>query len=164
MVEMAAMVAPTSSMRNKLFFLLIAILGLVGCNQKTVYHHYEHASESGWEKNDTLKFFVSPIQAAGHYHENVEMRVVNNFPFLGLTLIVEQTVFPLGETQRHTLECCLMNEEGHPKGPGISFYQYSFPLMDLDLNKGDSIQINIIHNMKREIIPGIADIGVKIQR
>ena len=161
---MATMVVPTSNMRNKIALLLITLLGLVACDHQTVYHHYEHASESGWDKNDTLKYFVSPIQEPGSYQEDVELRVVNTFPFLSITLVVEQTVFPLGQTTRQSLECSLMNEEGHPTGTGISFYQYSFPLKKLELNQGDSIQINIIHNMKRESMPGIADVGVKISK
>ncbi len=149
-------------MRNKALCLLAFVLGLAACNHQVVYHHYEHASESGWEKNDTLKFFVSPVPEAGSYQEDIELRVVNTFPFQSLTLIVEQTVIPLGDTQRESIECRVMNKEGHPTGPGISFYQYSFPVKTMELNKGDSIQINVMHNMKREIMPGIADVGIKL--
>ena len=116
----------------------------------------------GWDKNDTLKFSVAPIQTADNYLEVVEIRIDNTFPFMGLTLKVEQTVYPLGVTQRQSIECSMINNNGHPTGSGVSYYNYEFPLMNLDLNKGDSIQINIVHNMKREIMPGISDIGIRL--
>jgi len=151
------------SMKDKLFILL-AVLALVvaACDNQTVYHHYEHITMDGWDKNDTLKFSVAPIQTADNYLEVVEIRIDNTFPFMGLTLKLEQTVYPLGVTQRQSIECSMINSNGHPTGSGFSYYNYEFPLMNLDLNKGDSIQINIVHNMKREIMPGISDIGIRL--
>ena len=55
-----------------------------------------------------------------------------------------------------------MTSEGHPIGTGVKHFNYSFRLKDLHLNEGDSLQINIVHNMKREIMPGISDIGIKL--
>ena len=83
-------------------------------------------------------------------------------PFLSLTLQVEQTIYPLAQTHRHNVECSLINENGHPTGTGISFYRYEFPVGKIELNEGDSIQIHIVHNMKREIMPGISDIGIRL--
>ena len=40
----------------------------------------------------------------------------------------------------------------------------NFPVNDLQLNKGDSLHICVMHNMKREIMPGIADIGISLTR
>ncbi len=150
-------------MKDKLFILLVVLaLVVAACDTQTVYHHYEHITMDGWDKNDTLKFSVAPIQTADKYLEVVEIRIDNNFPFMNLTLMVEQTVYPLGVTQRQSIKCNLMNTYGHPTGSGISYFNYEFPLMNLDLNKGDSIQIHIVHNMKREIMPGISDIGIRL--
>ena len=46
----------------------------------------------------------------------------------------------------------------------MSVYQFAFPVADVDLNEGDSVQIRIRHDMKREILPGIADVGIKLSR
>jgi hypothetical protein len=32
------------------------------------------------------------------------------------------------------------------------------------LNKGDSLEIKIRHDMKREILPGISDIGIMLNK
>ena len=63
-----------------------------------------------------------------------------------------------------TLLCQLINQHGENKGQGISYYQYNFPINIYKINRGDSIHIAIRHDMKREILPGVSDIGVKITK
>jgi gliding motility-associated lipoprotein GldH len=57
-----------------------------------------------------------------------------------------------------------MEDNGLTRGQGVSIYQFAFPIADIDLQEGDSVQFRIRHDMKREILPGIADIGIKISR
>lgn len=61
-----------------------------------------------------------------------------------------------------TLNCTLFDRKGAVKGQGISYYQYHFRVSELDLHEGDSIHITVRHDMKREIMPGIADVGISI--
>jgi gliding motility-associated lipoprotein GldH len=60
------------------------------------------------------------------------------------------------------LKCELMNQDGSQKGSGISYYQSLFPLDDIELQQGDTLCISVFHSMKREILPGISDIGMKV--
>ncbi len=143
---------------------VLVVLMLTACNDKTVYHDYEQTSASGWEKNDPLSFTIPPIQETGNYTEEVGMRINGSFPFLSLSLIVEQTKLNTGEKQCDTLVCELINKRGYPQGKGVSQYQYLFPLKTLQLNKGDSLRIEIRHDMKREILPGITDVGLKVSK
>lgn len=153
-------------MQRNISLFLIALLSLVfvACDTSTVYHHFEPTPISGWERNDTLKFSVPVLTSAGGYREDVSMRLNSEYPFTGLTLIVDQTVFPGRRHVSDTLNCSVVDMEGNVKGRGIGFYEYDFPLTHLRLNAGDSLQINVRHNMKREILPGIADIGIKVTR
>lgn len=85
-----------------------------------------------------------------------------------MTLIVNQTIYPANKGQRiertDTVLCQLINQRGENKGQGISYYQYNFPINIYKINRGDSIHIAIRHDMKREILPGVSDIGVKITK
>lgn len=63
-----------------------------------------------------------------------------------------------------TLTCTLFDRKGAVKGQGISYYQYHFRVSELDLHQGDSIHITVRHDMKREIMPGIADVGISVGR
>ena len=145
-----------------LITILTVATTLVSCNRNTVFYHYEHTPITGWEKNDTLIFDVPSTSASGRYEEEVGLRINGSYPFMSLTLIIDQTVLPDNITRSDTLNCRLTTPGGNKKGHGVSCYQYSFPLKDINLKQGDSLHICIRHNMKREILPGISDIGMKI--
>lgn len=153
--------------KNRHILLNISLCGLLlctACKNKTTYSHYEHVPILGWEKNDTLSFVIVPIKQSGLYQEQIGIRINGSYPFMGLTLIVEQTRFPSMETHNDTLNYELIDKEGNVKGKGVSHYQYSFPLKMLSLQENDSLSINIRHDMKREILPGISDIGISLTK
>ena len=140
---------------------MLAVL-FTACTGHTVYHHYEPVTMTGWEKNDTVVFLVPPITADGVYQRQVGLRINSDYPFMGLTLIVEQMVLPDMELRSDTLSCDIIDEHGHPYGNGVSRYQYLFPLPAVPLDSGQSLRITIRHDMRREILPGITDIGVEL--
>jgi gliding motility-associated lipoprotein GldH len=142
--------------------LLTAVL--TACEWNTVYNHYEHTPIAGWEKNDTLNFVVGPLKDGGDYVEEVGVRISGDYPFTGLNLIVEQLLLPSHEKRSDTLCCSLIDEQGNAKGRGISHYQYLFHLTTLKVEPDGQLHIAIRHDMKREILPGIADIGIKLSR
>ena len=128
-------------------FILVATIAFSACNHAKVYDEYAHTPIAGWEKNDTLSFEIPPMAATGYYR---------------------QTIYPANKGKRiektDTLLCQLINQHGENKGQGISYYQYNFPINIYKINRGDSIHIAIRHDMKREILPGVSDIGVKITK
>ena len=143
--------------------LLTVAIGLASCNRKTIYYHYEHAPVAGWEKNDVLSFDVSPV-SEGTYREELGLRIDKSYPFMGLCLVIKQTILPSGYVHSDTLNCSLIDPDGNNKGPGLSYYQYNFHVNTLRLQEGDSLHITVKHNMKREIMPGISDIGIRLDR
>ena len=92
------------------------------------------------------------------------MRTTGAFPFTGVTLVVGQRSVPRNIVRSDVLKCTLTDRNGNAKGKGVSLYQYEFDLCDVDLNRGDSLNICIRHDMKREVLSGISDVGVKIVR
>lgn len=143
--------------------MLAVAIGLASCDRKTIYYHYEHAPIAGWEKNDSLSFDIPPV-SAGLYREELGLRIDSDYPFMGLSLVIKQTILPSGYVHRDTLNCNLVDKDGNHKGTGISFYQYNFHVNTLRLQEGDSLHITVRHNMKREIMPGVADIGIRLDR
>ena len=152
-------------MTNKRWFscILLAVLLLTACKQSTVYYHYEDTLESGWEKNDQLFFDVASMASDATCQEELALRISNKYPFMQLTLIVEQTVFPAGRHMTDTLECNLIDKQGNAIGKGVSQYNYLFPLRTLPLYRGDSLHLTVHHDMKREIMPGITGVGIKLE-
>ncbi len=150
-----------------LLYLYIGVLFgiiLTACENHAVYFHYEHIPDNGWEKSDTVDFYIPGQSLEGKYEEEVGIRIDNSFPYQSISLTIEQTVFPSMEISRDTISCELVDEKGNALGPGINQYQYLFHLNTIRLRQGDSLHIAIHHNMKREILPGITDLGIRLKR
>ncbi len=154
--------------RHAIFYFLTVVcvlMACMSCHQGTVFNQYESTSVRGWERNDTISFQTEAVPEAGSYVEEVGVRISGDYPFMAVSLIVEQTVLPSGKTYTDTLACELIDENGKATGGnGVNHYQYLFPLNTLQLQKGESVHVSIRHCMKREILPGILDIGLKVSK
>ena len=141
---------------------IIAATALQSCNESKVYDKYDHTPLSGWEKNDTLRFDIPRLTADGMYESTLGLRITDNYPFMGLTLIVEQRLMPADTIFTDTVKCELTDRNGKTRGKGVSYYQFRFPVTKMQLNKGDSLHIRVRHDMKREMLPGISDVGISL--
>lgn len=157
-------------MQKRVYTLLYNIMSVVmmaavavSCATDTVYYSYAHTPVAGWEKNDTLTFNIPGMAAPGTYSQQVGLRMTSAFPFTSISLIVEQRIMPRGKVLTDTIKCPITDIRGNFLGDGISSFQYMFPLREVTLNKKDSIHVSIRHNMKREILPGVSDIGLKME-
>ena len=143
--------------------LLTAVWGMTSCNrQQTVYSQYEHIDGTAWEKTDTITFDVPPFKTAGTYHKKLGLRLAEGFPFMTLSIEMELQVLPKGMIYSSQHKLSVIDQQGNPKGKGLSLYQYEFDLGKVELEEGDSLHIRVAHNMKREILPGVMDIGIFI--
>lgn len=136
---------------------------LTACKRQTAYFNYEHTPEAGWEKNDVLSFQTAPLEE-GYYHEEIGIRISGAYPFRGLTLIIDQATKDGQELRSDTLNCNLIDKRGYATGRGINEYQYLLPLTTLHVDHDEALHITIRHDMKREILPGITDIGVRLTK
>lgn len=137
---------------------------MTACDTDVVYDSYCHAPTEGWEKTDTLQFNVPRMAEGGRYRMEIGMRTNSSFPFTGITVVVDQVIEPRHRLQSDTINCRIADKDGNILGRGVSFYQYDFILNDTDLRRGDSLNIRIRHIMRREVVPGVADVGVKITK
>lgn len=135
---------------------------VASCSTSTIYDSYAHTPISGWEKNDTLTFDIPRVACSAIYSQQVGVRMTTAYPFTSISLIVEQQIIPKGKVVTDTIKCPITDARGNFLGDGIGSYQYQFPLREVHLDKGDSIHASIRHNMKREILPGVSDIGLKM--
>ena len=143
---------------------MAAAATLVSCNGNTVYDSYQSTPVAGWEKNDTLAFSIPPLDTTAVYDAMLGLRTTGEYPFTAITLIVEQHVFPSDRVHTDTVNCRLADERGNTIGKGISFHQFEFPIGRMELHSGDSIHVLVRHDMKREILPGISDVGITLRK
>ena len=137
---------------------------VTACNQQTAYYHYEHTPMTGWDKNDTLTCVIGPVSASGRYTEEIGLRISGEYPFMSLNLIIEQRNKSKQLLRVDTLACSLVDEQGHVQGRGVSQFQFTFPLSAMDLQEDEQLYVKVRHDMKRDILPGISDVGLRVVR
>ena len=145
-------------------WLILMLTLTTACHQRPVYSHYESVDVDGWQRDDTLHFVVAQGIKDGCYHETLGLRANLSYPFTALSLIVRQYATPSGASRCDTLMIPLIDADGKALGHGVSHFQYDIPLEDIVLCAGDTLYIDIRHNMKREDLTGITDVGVTLDQ
>ena len=144
--------------RNIFLSITVAVaMAFASCNRSTIYSQYLHTPLSGWEKNDTLTFSIPRMQTDMELKAIIGLRITDAYPFKTVCLIVDKAIYP------DTINCSLFDNDGMSKGRGVSCYQFNYHVSNMHLMKGDSVAIHIRHNMKREILPGISDVGITLE-
>ena len=151
--------------RTNITGLIIAVaLALSSCNRNTIYSHYEPVDIDGWERNDTLSFCASTASDS-IFSEQLGLLISSSYPFKDLSLIIKQQLLhPDLAIKNDTLNLMLANEDGTFQGKGLNTFHYDIDLGTIVLPKADTLQIVISHNMRRESLPGIASIGITLQK
>lgn len=144
-------------------FALIAVLTFTACDKAMVYSHYEHVPYEGWNKNEPLQFSIDTLKASDTYAMTLGIRMTGEYPFRNLHMVVEQTVFPSMTVLVDKIKCTTVDKQGNMLGHGVSTYEYNIPLRKHAYNQGDSIHVKIRHDMKRETLPGIIDVGLTLR-
>ena len=156
----------TKSNQTLNIFCIIAtvVFTLAGCSGGGYrYSHYETIGPQGWERTDTLHFTAAPVKHYGTYTEEVGLRTTSLYPFMQLTLIVYQEAKPSGFSRTDTINARMTDDEGRVTGEGINHYQYLFPLPPVALAAGDTLRVNIRHDMMRSPLVGVVNVGFSLK-
>ena len=145
--------------------MLMTALLLTACNYyNKVYDKYVHADARGWEKNEPITFGIDSLDEGGQFAMVLGLRIGDNYPFQNLQIVVDQTIYPSQQTLHDVIECQVTDRNGIMLGQGVSIHQHTLPVRRYHYQKGDSITVRVRHNMKREILPGIMDVGIMLKK
>ncbi len=125
---------------------------------------YEKVSSGSWEKGDIKGFHIPTISENADYDIYLLLRTDSSFPYTNIAVTIDETVFPSRKRHLYTLDYALYDEKGKAKGNGISLFQQSLLIDSQHLYAGDEISIAVNHNMRRETLPGVIDVGISIKR
>lgn len=154
-----------SLLRNSIFCLLGTYF-LSACNEHTVYHSYRSLPSEGWRKSDTL-FFQVPITDSIPTIVQVyaEVRNKSNYPYQSFYLFLQQNIPDSTIWKTDTLQIEMADKNGKWKGTGWgSLFQSSVPLGYLHIKYPGNYTFKAIHGMKDDILEGINDIGIRIEK
>lgn len=153
------------SLKALLFaFLSLLLLPPAACDRHPAAFKYQNAPVEGWETGDTLHYRIDSLRHGGNYQLTLGLRVsaAIPYPFQSIWLAVRQQWHKPDTLLVDTIECKLTNSKGDVTGNGVSLYTYTQELRDMRLEEGASAEISVMHIMRREIIHGIADVGIRL--
>lgn len=140
--------------------LLFALL-LAACDGHTRFHSFQPMADEGWSRTDTLTFSLPPADAEGDYQLLVGMRYGKDFPYEGIWMTVETELPPSPSVRRDTVYF-RMNMPEEARSRGIMYVQQEMPVAVVHLRQAQQCRIRLRHIMRREVMPDISDIGLRL--
>lgn len=142
---------------------------LQACYQSTAYFRYFSTDINGWERDSVLHYHVRAVKEGGFYAEEIGVRTSKLYPFKQLSLVIDQKVISTNDSHANvvnsdTIVFDIYDNDGNLRGKGIDLYQLVVPFKGIRLQEGDSIEMAVRHNMRRNAIEGIADVGLKVTK
>ncbi len=157
---------------RKLFIIISVSLGIISCNDTTVFDTYKPISKSQWHKDSIINFTFSPIDTLSKNNVYINLRNNIDYEYSNLYIIVGID-FPNNDKVIDTLEYEMTDGEGKFLGAGFT---------DLKENKLEyktnvifpttgSYTISVQHAMRKngqvngiELLQGVTDIGLQIEK
>ncbi len=142
----------------------MAVMLLTACTGEVAYHHYEHVAEEGWDKEDPLILKTDTLYETATYSVEVNLRTTAEYPYKQLMLMVEEKLLPNKAKRVFPVTFQIASDEGERNGEKLLYYELEKQLAMQQLSQGDSLQFRIYHKMRRQTLPGIKDVGIKIEK
>ena len=152
-------------------FVLLAFLACLSfsCQNDTVYHTYQAIPENfGWGRGDSLNFYFPPGIPPAAYTLEVGIRNTDMYPYRDIWLEATKVMSDTLPAVTDTLHFYLADENGRwneDRSAG-GYYQSTFVCDEPLVIGTDSFNrsLHIIHVMRDNPLPGIADVGIRLLR
>lgn len=146
--------------------ILLLALGvtLAACTRSTLIHVYRNVPAEGWDQSDVLSFPLDTVRHGGVYNLSIGVRTTNLYPYQKLWIVVETALCNPDTAFADTLACTFVGDDGIKNGKGTDTQQYDFHLGQTLLQQGQSGTVSVRHIMRREVVPGVSDIGIRISK
>lgn len=155
--------------RYALLALLAAFL-LVGCSDQVVFQASTSMPSWGWDRSDTLVYELDITDTVNTHDLFIDIRHTGDYPFSDMYLFVDLK----GPGDRHlrdTVECLLADPTGrwYGKGTGFIFAQRTIDAKVLyklgnRFPASGRYTIRLEQAMRTEVLPGVLDVGVSVER
>lgn len=150
--------------KTELLWVVVGCMAVMACANRVVMHTYRNIPAEGWDQSDVLTFEVDTMRSSETVKMDIGVRTTNDYPYQKLWIVAETELHNPDTTFTDTVVCTFVDRNGVRNGKGTDTYQYNFHVGERQLNEGQCGRIMIHHIMRREIIPGICDIGVRLYR
>lgn len=160
----------TNLFRNKKGYLKCIILLFIAstlgaCDKHTVYHSFQSIPQKGWLRQDTLLFNVMVPDSQTYYKLSVEIRNRNDYPYQNFNFSICYNGPGINKLPADTIKATLANKEGIWQGDGWGgLYQSIFSIGSIKIGKSGNYLFKVAYTLPDNILSGINDIGIKLER
>lgn len=146
--------------------LLLSVASLLSaCDGQVVYHSFQSLPTTGWLRNDTLSFDVEVTDSLTYYKLFVEVRNRNNYPYQNLPLAIRYIAEDSIASPTDTIQLILADKDGIWKGDGWGgLYQTAMAAGSIRIGRSGTYHFQVTHALPDENLPGINDIGIRLER
>ena len=146
------------------FLCAVAVL-TAACDKNVYYTVQQDVDETGWDMNDRLEFDVDVDDTLQLFDFYVDVRNSVHFPKANVFFFIN-TTFPDGSVAYDTLECPLVDVEGHWYGRRTGRYVDSrfvcrrhviFP-------RTGNYHFEVAHGMRDTSVVGLKSVGLRIEK
>jgi len=147
------------------FLGLLSLILFLSCNSSSEGEVMMNSVNSKWSKKSEQKFNLEISDPQNPKNIIFVVRNNNDFPYSNIRFIVNFTDLQTRKKETDTLNYVLAKPNGEWLGTGFgdtkeTFFQYK---LNYKFPKKGKYEIGIIQAMRNDILPGIEDIGVKIE-
>ncbi len=156
-------------MRTSLYLAgaLVAMVMAAGCSFNSVYEHSQDIPNEEWNKNIPVKFEIPVTDTINGFKIVVNVRNSNEYPYSNLFLFLT-TYSPQGNSIRDTIEMKLADDNGKWLGKGFGGVWSSEIVLRsnrvIRFPSSGTYKVDIVQAMRDDVLRGIKDIGIKVER
>ena len=143
---------------------LLTLLLLSCSSEGTLLHHFVSLDGEEWAQRDSISFRIDSVAEGGAYSTTLQFRSNANYPYRNISIVMRQQVRHSGKSVSKTINYDIVDSNGKRNGDGLTYKTHEIPFCTMNIQQGDTVDVVIRHNMKDNILPGIADVGVLIEQ
>jgi gliding motility-associated lipoprotein GldH len=146
-------------------FLMLLTAALPSCDSARIFDQYQKIPGAAWHKDSLIHFHIPVTDTLQKQNLLIQIRNETTYQYSNLWLFIEITQ-PGGKVVRDTFEVALAEPSGRWLGDGFGGIKtlqtryrsnFWFPVA------GD-YSISLQHGMREEILKGIHDVGIRIEK
>ena len=150
-------------MKGKFFYLIMAAVTLMACDQHVVFENNQTIKKEGWSKDQPVTFEWDITDTVSLHNFYVTVRNQEGYTYSNLFLFVAME-FPNGKMSVDTIDCPLADADGHWLGSGLGDI-YDNRIIFKERKKfpmAGHYRISIQQAMREDPILNIEDIGFRL--
>ncbi len=157
-------------MNTRLFFVLnniiLSIIFLfIGCDRNVVFEKNKKIPQMKWHFEEKIEFETTINDTINLHNIYINVRNSVDYKYMNFYMFLD-TEFPDGRVVRDTLECLLADVRGSWTGKGVGKIRSNQFLMreNVWFPIEGNYTFSFEQAMREEVLEGISDIGIRIER